>query len=294
VGVVELRVALRTLIAAVALSALPAQADDDRDPEVRVTLIPSAGVVAPGAELTVAVHYVVEPGWHIYWENPGDSGLATSVETTAPGGWGVGPVQYPVPTRFVDGAGLVTYGWVGDPALLVDLVAAEEPGPAKISVATRWLACKERCVVGEAERTVEVVVGKPSPEAVAGRDERFAAWRAAMPRGNPPDTTWMCTELGAVLHIRGLVEEVEFIPGARLSEAGGSRIVTSPAVGLRHDRGDGCSLVESPERHYVDLRAPPPFDRGIQAGPWGLLRLDDSWYSLSPDCAPVPISEGTP
>ncbi|MFM9144903.1 MAG: thiol:disulfide interchange protein, partial [Phycisphaerales bacterium] len=27
------------------------------------------------------------PGWHVYWENPGDSGSAPRIELTLPRGW---------------------------------------------------------------------------------------------------------------------------------------------------------------------------------------------------------------
>jgi len=292
--VVQLRLALiaPALIAAGLIASIAAA--EERDPEVRVTVVPSAGVVEPGGTLTVAVHYVVEPGWHIYWENPGDSGLATTVALSAPDGWTVDPVQYPAPHRFVDAAGLVTYGWEGSVALLVDLTAGADPGPAELRVATRWLVCKESCVVGDAERASTVVVGAVADSApvVAGREARFAEWRAALPSPLPETSRWVCTELGAILHLWGREATVGFVPGARFSEAGGAVKLTSPTVGLRHDRTDGCSVVENPSSHHVELRVAPPFDRGIQAGPWGILTLDDESYTLSPSCTPVPLPPG--
>ena len=54
----------------------------------------------------------MDPDWHVYWKNPGDSGLPTTVDWDLPPGFTAGPLQWPVPERF-ESDGLVTYGYSG-------------------------------------------------------------------------------------------------------------------------------------------------------------------------------------
>src|SRR5688572_716189 len=77
---------------------------------VRLHLLADVTRVAPGQELTVAARLDIEPGWHIYWSNPGESGLPTEVELVAPPGFQVGAVRYPGPNRFESPGEITSYG----------------------------------------------------------------------------------------------------------------------------------------------------------------------------------------
>ena len=54
-----------------------------------------------GETVHAVVELRVEEGWHIYWTNPGDSGLPTRLTFPEQTGLDFGPVQYPLPDRFV-------------------------------------------------------------------------------------------------------------------------------------------------------------------------------------------------
>ncbi|MGA7328498.1 MAG: protein-disulfide reductase DsbD domain-containing protein, partial [Rhodomicrobium sp.] len=64
---------------------------------VTVDLISDQSAAAPGKTITVAVRERMEPGWHTYWENPGDSGEPTHIEWNLPDGVTAGPVLWPLP-----------------------------------------------------------------------------------------------------------------------------------------------------------------------------------------------------
>ena len=38
-----------------------------------------AGPLSSGEPGFIGVQYTIKPGWHIYWENPGESGIPTEV-----------------------------------------------------------------------------------------------------------------------------------------------------------------------------------------------------------------------
>ncbi|MGZ5940585.1 MAG: protein-disulfide reductase DsbD domain-containing protein, partial [Rhizomicrobium sp.] len=66
--------------------------------------------VRPGTTVWVAIRQAIEPGWHTYWRNPGDSGLATSISWLLPKGVTAGESQWPAPERFTTG-NIVNFGY---------------------------------------------------------------------------------------------------------------------------------------------------------------------------------------
>lgn len=97
------------------------------------------------------------PGWHVYWENPGDSGNAPRFELTLPAGWRAGRVVYPRPDALVlDGS--VFYGYSRRARYLIpvarqDSLSADPWDGGQAAPDGAWkvratvMCCKERCVV---------------------------------------------------------------------------------------------------------------------------------------------------
>jgi thiol:disulfide interchange protein DsbD len=113
-----------------------ADEEDPPDPRIDVRLMHDV----PHAAL--AVVFDIEPGWHIYWHNPGDTGMATTATLSPP----LGEARFPGPHRFVDAdTGFVTYGYAGRTALFFKLPPAGLEG-LEVSGSAKWLACRERCV----------------------------------------------------------------------------------------------------------------------------------------------------
>jgi DsbC/DsbD-like thiol-disulfide interchange protein len=91
----------------------------------------------------VGVHYRIAEGWHIYWENPGQSGLPTTATIT--GVDARGPI-FPGPEKFVLPGGIVNNGYEHDATLLFRVRDGE-----KVHASTRWLVCRQECIPGSAE-----------------------------------------------------------------------------------------------------------------------------------------------
>ncbi len=119
---------------------------------VEATAVASTARVEPGKPFDVGVVLRMQPGWHVYWLNPGDSGLPTSVRWTAPEGYRIGPLAWPVPRRFQQPGGVVGYGY-DDVVLLRATVTPPAAVPDATAVALRaevgWLACERLCIRGK-------------------------------------------------------------------------------------------------------------------------------------------------
>jgi DsbC/DsbD-like thiol-disulfide interchange protein len=143
--------------------------------------VASTARIESGMPFDVGVMLQVQHGWHVYWLNPGDSGLATSVRWTGPEGFEIGPLRWPVPHRFEQPGGGVGYGYA-DAVLLRTTVTPPRSLPATEAIALRadvgWLACQHVCIRGK--RSLTLTIGGPDgAEAVdAGL---FAEWAARFP-----------------------------------------------------------------------------------------------------------------
>ncbi|MFT5680409.1 MAG: hypothetical protein ACI8RZ_001315 [Myxococcota bacterium] len=138
------------------------------------TLVTAALIAAPliaGGTSWVGVKYTVAPGWHIYWENPGETGIPTTVDLTLPEGFTVGPVQYPGPETFMMPGDLTNYGYEGEVVLLAELTApAALPGDGQIAAETHWLVCRpEQCIPGNTALTLSLDA-MPADETAAFAD----------------------------------------------------------------------------------------------------------------------------
>src|SRR5215213_3289164 len=73
--------------------------------------------VRAGEPFRVGVRLRLDPGWHVYWKNPGDSGLATEVSWDTPGTT-VDALQWPFPNTFRTPDGFITTHGYAEQVLL--------------------------------------------------------------------------------------------------------------------------------------------------------------------------------
>lgn len=109
--------------------------------------------VAAGGDTLLALRLTPDKGWHSYWKNPGDMGMATSVEWILPEGVTVGALQYPAPHVF-ESSGIKSLGYEGEVVLLAKLSVSEDAKPGKVTVKGKssWLTCTaEACIPGDAD-----------------------------------------------------------------------------------------------------------------------------------------------
>ena len=162
-------------------------------PHVTAQLIPEKTTIYARELFAVILHLHSDPGWHTYWINPGDAGLATTIKWILPDGFTAGPIQWPTPEKHNMGP-LVTYGYAGDVYLITTIKAPDsvpdEVTHIKISAKAAWLVCQEECIPGKAELSFSAdLYGKNSPtnQVIISNDALFSAARARLPVAN---TRW--------------------------------------------------------------------------------------------------------
>ncbi len=170
------------------LLATAAAGADTGSRHVRVDLLADASAVRPGQPFTVAVRFAIDPGWHIYWTHPGDSGLPTRVTLGLPPGFTASPVRFPVPTVITLPGPIVNYGYEAEAVLLATVQPpANLPAGQVLLVAADvdYLVCKDVCLPGKARPGMRLSVAAPG-EAVAADVARFGGWADSLPAVGRP------------------------------------------------------------------------------------------------------------
>lgn len=148
------RILVLLLAALVGLATLPARAA-----HTRVALLLSAAAAQPGDTVLAGVRLQMDPGWHTYWKNPGDSGGPTTIQWQLPPGVTAGEIQWPLPEKLTI-EGLTTYIFHDEVILLVPLkLAADLPsGPLELKADVSWLECDKLCLKGDATVTASLEI----------------------------------------------------------------------------------------------------------------------------------------
>lgn len=254
-----------------------ASAEPSGEDLVAFSLIADRAAVVPGQPITLAARFDIDPEWHIYWENPGESGLATEVTFEAPEGFAVGPVRYPGPVAFSSPGPVVSYGYAGTVLLSapVEVPKSLAAGDhATFQADAFWLACRDSCIRGQGKAELKLPVLASGREALPPEADRalLGQHEARLPRPWPADAgarhTWEKGPNpgdGPVLVLR--------LP-ARLTS--GANLVFFPStddqlvVTGQEQIIDGADVVLR-----VNYRAIPASARAR-----GLLGVDDTFYQL--------------
>ena len=194
----------------------PGHAASVRSTATEAELVARQAAIAPGASLELGLRLKLDPQWHVYWKNAGDSGTPPSLTLELPAGLSAGPMQFGYPSR-IPVAHLVNYGYEGEVLfpVHVDVPARfTSPGAVMIRARADWLECKESCLPASADLELALPVapsGAPGPWS-----SLFDATRAKLPVALPAGMTTAATA-GAdalALNIDGLTDCVnaDFFP----------------------------------------------------------------------------------
>lgn len=134
-----------------------------RTERIEAELVSLSQWVTPGSTAVVAIRQKIEPDWHTYWRNPGDSGGATSLDWILPPGVDAGPIIWPLPERQRLQT-LMNFGYSGEVYLPVTLTipASARPGESlRLTSRTLFMVCSdEMCVPDELTLSLDIRVGQ--------------------------------------------------------------------------------------------------------------------------------------
>ena len=149
----------------------------------QVKLFLSAGTAKPGDTILAGVDLKMEPGWHTYWKNPGDAGMATEIKWQLPPGISAGEIQWPLPKKLPP-AEVTTYGYEDEVMLIVPLTIETNFSASQIDLKANvsWLECKEVCIPANQDVEAELNIG--SETKISTNAATIESWKSKTPLTN--------------------------------------------------------------------------------------------------------------
>src|SRR5262249_48086827 len=138
--------------------------------------ISEANSVHVGQKFWIVLHIKLQPGWHTYWKNPGDSGMPPQLTWTLPNGFVASGIRFLAPDREAVGP-LVDYAYSDNAYYLTSVTPPPilHPGMAAIfAVKARWLVCKDICVPESGDLSIALPTAQ-KPEVEGSNDSALVA-----------------------------------------------------------------------------------------------------------------------
>lgn len=244
-------------------------------PHVHVQLIAPGAQFHPGTN-NVGLYFKLEPGWHVYWKNPGDAGEPPHIKWALPPGVTVGPLEFPVPKRLPLGP-LMDFGYEDEVVFPFHVnVAASGLGSATLHAKVDWLVCRGSCIPEKTEIEITRPIapaGESNPPAQPDQDI-WSRLAGRLPQPPPPDLKvgFVSTPNGFRMTVNTGKRETEasFFPAEPdiLSDPA-PQSVTPTATGLLLDLKKDDSLAANPKQltGLLELSGGQAYELVVPAGP---------------------------
>jgi DsbC/DsbD-like thiol-disulfide interchange protein len=103
-----------------------------------------------GAVLLGGIAFQLQPGWHTYWRNPGDSGVPPRIDFGKSENIEAVTILWPAPTKFADGSGGISLGYQKQVVLPLRIVAKNADKPVMLRADINYAVCEKLCIPVEA------------------------------------------------------------------------------------------------------------------------------------------------
>jgi thiol:disulfide interchange protein DsbD len=181
----------------------------DQPPEAgpapsQARLIANVETIVPGKPFRLGVYFTMEPGWYVYWKNPGDSGTEPQFTWDLPANFTIGKPDWPGPQKFAKPP-FATFGHTGELLLSfeVQTPADIQPGEQLVFKANAsWLVCKEICIGQKDNLQLQLPVATQSLVAA----EHEAKFNNAARMTPQPSAAWSLSATNSVSRVNLVIE----------------------------------------------------------------------------------------
>ncbi|NEN98883.1 MAG: thiol:disulfide interchange protein [Moorea sp. SIO3I7] len=236
-------IALALTLSTTLLPIAPASANPVQTENVEVQLISEVINIQPGTPFWVGLHFNINPGWHTYWRNPGDSGLGATLNWNLPPGFEVGDIVWPYPQR-LPLEPLMNFGYEEEVTLLSQITPPANlatPDSLQLRVKADWLVCEVNCIPEEGTFNLTLPITSRPPLVNQQWVNLFEQARQALPKPSPWKVTVTIEPKDLTLQVEApemeeaQIQEVIFFPHQ-------DGIISNPAPQNPELNQDGITL----------------------------------------------------
>jgi len=135
-------------------------------------------------EIQMGLEFKLDPGWHVYWKNPGDVGYAPKLVWKLPESWLASDLNFPHPILFdapsPDGLQLQSIGYEASAIYPIILTGAQVNPPSfAIKLNVQYLVCDDICVPESADLELSLPINS---ENLSKHKERLERSFSALPQ----------------------------------------------------------------------------------------------------------------
>jgi len=122
--------------------------------------------------LRAGIEIKLDPGWHTYWRDPGDSGAPPSFDFSGSENVKSVNVLWPAPERFPDGAGGNSIGYHNHVVLPLHVVAVESEKQTALRLKLAYDVCSNICIPVESNLVLSLGGDGAEDQAIARAEFR--------------------------------------------------------------------------------------------------------------------------
>ena len=195
---VALGILLLTAPIGPSVAPLRAAAQQSAPSHATIELIADRGASSSTHHLDLGLLFHLDPGWHIYWQNPGDSGEPPKIDWRLPPGFRAGAIEWPSPKHLGSGS-IIDYGYEDRVLLMTPITppaaVAKLTAPVQFIADVEYIVCREICVPGKQHLALSL----PDIDAAQARQWRhlFTIAQSELPKPVPPQWRISATSAGA-------------------------------------------------------------------------------------------------
>ncbi|WP_141733536.1 protein-disulfide reductase DsbD family protein [Oligoflexus tunisiensis] len=158
-----------------------------RGDQIQVQILSSERSLRPGATQNFALRFQPDPHWHVYWKNPGDSGLPPEVQWQKPEDWTAGALIWPLPERIPVGP-FYNFGYEGEVIMPFPVTIPRNLSgdTVRLEVFVKWLVCEVECIPGEHLFSWDMPIQKAAKPESSDWQSVIEGATALAPKGQVP------------------------------------------------------------------------------------------------------------
>ncbi|MBN44045.1 MAG: hypothetical protein CML94_00795 [Rhodobiaceae bacterium] len=145
----------------------------------KIELLVETNEIVVNEDFIIGIKFEIEPGWHIYWKNPGDSGLPAEIQWKNAGSIEFKKLLWPSPQKTPEEP-LMTYGYYDEvvlPAIFSVDSAYIKNGPSIFEI--DFLICEKICIPEKA--VIDFDLSSYSKEDIQFSREILSSWYSELP-----------------------------------------------------------------------------------------------------------------